>query len=297
MRQKLILIVSTILLSTISYAQINGNGKLTSTTVSTIGLEEIDIQFNANITLDYNSFETMTITADENIMPYIGKNFENGKLTLDQIKWIEPSSKPKITIGVPNLKKIYQGTHSSTSIINLNSSQLAINGNVGNVTVSGSCQELIVDVRGTDVDLSNTAIDLADIIINGNSTVKIDKVNKLMTKLEGQANLVLLSEPKEYLENSQVEIKEKNTQYKSNPNLKYIAFTIKNNSWSRNHFVVVGPKKNGDTFSYGFPMMPGFSKSEKWSVGTKIYKEGKLGSRELLVTIKEDDEGQIVKLF
>ena len=60
---------------------------------------------------------------------------------------------------------------------------------------------------------------------------------------------------------------------------------------------MVGPKKDGSTFSYGFPMMLRSSKSEKWPVGTKIYKEGKLGNRKLLITITAIDEGQVVKLF
>ncbi len=60
---------------------------------------------------------------------------------------------------------------------------------------------------------------------------------------------------------------------------------------------MVGPKKNGGRFSYGFPMMPGFSKKERWTTGTKVYKVNKIGIRKLLVTIKSEDEGKTVKLF
>ena len=296
MRQSIIIIIS-LLLSNVSYTQIYGNGKLSTATRTLRGLEEIDIQFNADITLNYSAIESMTITAEENIMEYIGQKFNDGKLTLDQIKWIEPSKKPTIVIGTPNLKKIYQGTHSSTYITNMKGNKLWITGNVGKVFAEGRCQKVSVNVSGTDVDLSKTEIGFADITIDGSSTVVLDKVNTLSTKLSRNANLILQSEPNQYLEGSEKEIKEKSSEYKPNPELKYIEFKIKNNSWSRNHFVVVGPKKDGSTFSYGFPMMPGSSKSEKWSVGTKIYKEGKLGERKLLVTITAKDESQVVKLF
>ena len=296
MRQSLIIIIS-ILLSNVSYTQIYGNGKLFTATRTLGGLEEIDIQFNADITLNYNAIESMTITAEENIMEYIGQEFNNGKLTLDQIRWIEPSKNPTIVIGTPNLKKIFQGTHSSTYITNMKSNKIWITGNVGKVFVEGSCQKVRINVSGTDVDLSKTKVGFADITIDGSSTVILDKVNTLNTKLDRNANLVLKSEPNEYLDDSEKETKEKKSEYKPNPELKYISFKIKNNSWSRNHFIVVGPKKDGGTFSYGFPMMPGTSKSEKWSVGTKIYKEGSLGNRKLLVTITSKDEGQLVKLF
>lgn len=85
--------------------------------------------------------------------------------------------------------------------------------------------------------------------------------------------------------------------YLPNPDLRYIDFKIKNNSLKRNAFVVVGPKQDGRTFSYGFSLNPYASKKERWSVGTRIYKESRLGKRELLVTISESDENNTVKLF
>ncbi|MDT0557469.1 hypothetical protein RM697_02340 [Ichthyenterobacterium sp. W332] len=80
-------------------------------------------------------------------------------------------------------------------------------------------------------------------------------------------------------------------------NIQWINFKIKNNSKNRNHFVVKGPKAEGSKFGYGFPMMPYEKRKEKWSVGTKIYKENKLGFRKLLVTITANDEGKVVNLF
>lgn len=296
MRQLIIILVA-LLSSTISNAQINGNGNMITSRISVEKLKELDIQFNADITLDYNAEETMTITADENVMKYIGQSFVNGKLTLDQIKWIEPSRNPKITIGTPNLKKVYQGTHSTTNIINLNTEKLWVNGNVGKVNVSGSCGEIRVNVSGTDVNLQNTKIDYADITIEGRATVTLNDVNQLDTDLDRKANIVLLKEPNKYIGNSKEEVKGRKPEYVANPDLKYISFKIKNNSWTRKHFVVVGPKKDGSTFSYGFPMMPGSTKTENWSVGTKIYREGSWGSRKLLVTIEAEDEGEVVKLF
>ena len=296
MRQTLLTII-TILTATLIYGQILGDGNITTTFVSLPRLEEIDIQFNADITLDYTASETMTITADENIMKYIGQSYQNGKLTLDQIKWIEPSTKPVINIGVPNLKKVYQGTHSATTIINLDTDKIWISGNVGDIKVLGKCDEARVNVDGTSVDLSETTVRYADITINGRAKVIVNKVNELDTNLDRNANLILLQQPNKYIGRSKQDVEKSGPEFTPNPNLKYISFKIKNNSWKRNHFVVVGPKKDGNTYSYGFPMMPGFSKSEKWSVGTKIYKEGRLGNRELLVTISEKDEGQTVKLF
>ena len=79
--------------------------------------------------------------------------------------------------------------------------------------------------------------------------------------------------------------------------LEWISFKIKNNSPKRNNFTVRGPKADGSYFGYGFPMNPHAVKKEKWSVGTKIYSQTKLGFKKLLVEITAEDEGKVIELF
>ena len=278
-------------------AQIYGNGKKVTATIALENLQSINVQLNADIVLDYNQKEIMTITADENVMSWIGKEFKDGHLILDQIKWIEPSTNPVITIGCPHLNKVYQGTHSQTTIINMKTENISLEGNVGKITGSGSAQNIKVVTSGTTIDLSNTILENAFVSIDDDSKVTLDEVSYLQTDLSQQARLILMTRPKndDLDEYKKYDIKEQKKLV--NPDLRFITFEINNNSISRNHFVVVGPKKDGSSFSYGFSLMPGIKKKERWSIGTKIYREKKSGARELLVTIGEDDEGEIVKLF
>ena len=44
-------------------------------------------------------------------------------------------------------------------------------------------------------------------------------------------------------------------------------------------------------------MLPKISRSEKWSVGTKVYQDSRSGERKLLVTILQENEGETIKLF
>lgn len=286
------------LLSINSFAQINGNGNIETITVDVAGIKDIDIQFNANITLDYSQEEVMKITADENVMEFIGRKFKNGKLTLDQIKWISPSKWPTITIGTPSLSKVYQGTHSTTTLVNTKAEDLILEGNVGKIIASGTVSNLKVRTEGTFIDLSNMTISNAYVELQDDGTrVMLDKVDNLETKLDSEVELILLSEPKNHTGDKKIHSNSKKAFDYVDESIKWIKFKIKNNSWKRNHFVVVGPKKDGTTFSYGFPMMPGTTREENWTVGTKIYKDGKLWSNQLLVTISDEDAGKTVKLF
>lgn len=276
-------------------AQINGNGNFKTINIELPAVEEIDIQFNATITLDYMLAEGMMIRADENVLEFIGIEFKDGKLKLDQIKWIEPSELPTITIGCPKLNYVYQGTHSSTFLKNVQVEELKLAGNVGSITAEGRVDKLSIHTTGTDMDLSKMEIENAFVSIDDDSKVTLDQVKNLKTELDEDARLILLSE----VPNMEPKKEKTKTRYAEvNPDLRWIDFKIKNNSLKRNHFIVVGPKKDGLKFSYGFSLFPGASKTERWSVGTKIYREKRSGARgELLVMIEAADEGGIVELF
>lgn len=293
----LIILIALICFNTSANSQIRGNGNLKTTTYQVQDLTDIDIQLNANIVLDYSLEETMTITTDENLMDYVGIVFRNGKLTLDQKKWIEPSQQPIITIGSPKLTKVYQGTHSVSKIININTQNLQLEGNVGDIIASGSVVNLDVNSLGTSMDLRELNITNASIDIDGYAKVITDKVINLKTNIDDKGNLILLSKPDNYEQNNNVSMTKDVDLRTPNHNVKWIEFKIKNNSWKRNHFYVVGPKSDGSSFSYGFPMMPKSTRNEKWTVGTKIYKEISNRPNKLLVTISAEDAGTTVDLF
>jgi len=278
-------------------AQKYGNGNLAQFTRSFDGIESINIQFNADIVLDYSAEEKLSIEVDENLTELVGIEFKNGKLTLDQVEWIEPSKQPKITIGTPNLKRIFQGTHSSTEIINLDSKKLRLEGNVGQITVRGNTNILKVNVSGTDLKLNELKVKTAKIKLLGDAKVYLGDVQRIETKYMDDERIVLSEEPAEYIANNPKETFESRPRFAPNAELEFINFKIRNNSWQRKHFVVIGPKKDGNSFSYGFSMLPKTNKSEKWSVGTMIYEEKRNGSRVFLAQINEEDAGTIVELF
>lgn len=284
----------TFLVALNASAQIKGNGNMKSTTIPMEGLTEIDIQFNANLTLDGEADEMLSITTDENIFDGIDIQYVNGKLTLDQLEWVEPSQIPTIVIGAPKLASVYQGTHSTTAIKNIKATDLNLRGNVGKIKVDGSVINLSVVTTGTNMDLTNLEVVNAFVSIDDDSKVILNKVGSLRTELDEDARLILLADIDNYKKSSYEDLTQSN---QINPELKWIDFKIKNNSLKRNHFVVVGPKKDGSKFSYGFSLFPGIKKKERWSVGTKIFREKRSGSRELLVTIKASDEGEVVNLF
>lgn len=249
------------------FSQIRGDGNWIEKSYDVSGLTSIDIQFNAQIILDYNVEEKMKIEIDANVISLIGIEFENGELTLDQIKWIEPSMQPKITIGCPGLESVFQGTHSTTIIKNVAVSTLTLAGNVGKIIAEGSVDKAVINSTGTKMNLQNLETGSITMDNEDDDTISLNTI-KSETKALKPINKV-----------------------------KSVSFKIKNNSFNRNQFYVKGPNNRGGKFSYGFAMMPYFNKSEKWTIGTEVYLVKKLGKDKLLLVVNEDIEGETVRLF
>jgi hypothetical protein len=77
--------------------------------------------------------------------------------------------------------------------------------------------------------------------------------------------------------------------------VQYVKVKLKNNRFTRIQTYVQGPKNR--RFSYGMPFNAKQTRSENYPVGTRIFKVNKFGMRKLLVTVKAEDAGKVVKLF
>ena len=288
------------LIGMIGFAQTKGNRNIETRTFNIKNVENIKINFYAKVTIDQSATEGMTITTDSNLFDLIDKEMVGNTLHLDQKKWISPSKDAIIIIGAPNLKKVETGTHDVTKIINVNNDYLSIMAPIGTLIIQGKTKELRLGAELAKIDASNLVADNAFVNIWSWGAAKVNVVNSLNGKVSNSGKLIYVNTPKRINVKATKEgrvVSIDALDEIKNPEATYISFKIKNNSTNRNHFAVVGPKPDGSKFGYGFPMMPFSTKKERWTIGTKVYKVSKIGLRKLVVTIKPEDEGKVIKLF
>lgn len=283
--------IALFLMSTLGFAQVKGNKVITSKTFDLETIKSVKIDVYAKVTIDANLDNKITIKADENIINLIDRKVENGTLYLNQLEWIQASQKIEITVGAPNIIEVESGTHDITIIKNINNQSLKLNVPIGKVKVAGVTQQLIINTKSGTVDASDLKAENATVSITGDSKTKLQVTNQLKQVLGEDARLELVNKPK-FVVGDKVAKSSKNY-----TNIKWINIKIKNNSWNRNKLVVVGPKSDGSQFSYGFAMMPGATKNERWTIGSKVYKTTRLGSKKLLATVTAESENQLIKLF
>ena len=291
---KKIIIIALLITASIN-AQIKGNKNIETRTFSIVNVEQIKVNLYAKITIDYAAKEMMSITADSNLFDNIDTEVLEGKLHLNQLKWIQPSQKINITIGAPNLRRVETGTHETLQLINVDSDHLNVMAPIGHVIVSGNVKQFNIGIENGKIDASKLIAENVRANIWGNGKAKVYAENEIYSIIKNDGRLILVNTPKLLKGDTRKALAE--TQKIENTKVNWIRFKIKNNSSNRNNFIVVGPKSDGSKFGYGFPMMPFSTRKENWSVGTKVYKVNKLGLRKLLIKIKPEDEGKTVKLF
>lgn len=272
-------------------AQIVGEGVMVTKTIELENIYKVESNFYADITIDMAEESGITITAEENIINLIGVEMVGGSLIIDQKQWIEPRKRIKIVVGAPKLRGVLMDTHEDLKVINILGNIFNVDAKIGKVILSGAIDDLRISAKNGIIDASELVSRVAAVEISGDGQAIVNVTEKIKCNLSENARLV----------NKNRDIKTNGCQQNelklAANDTRYIDLKIKNNSWTRRHFVVVGPKPDGRSFSYGFPMMPGATKSERWTIGTKIYKENSIGQRNLLVILTADDEGETVKLF
>lgn len=277
-------------------AQVKGNKEISSMTIPVNNLTDLEMALYADVEIDQNATANMTITTDSNLLSLIDTEIVDGTMKLTQKEWIQPSQDIKIVIGAPLLKRLQVGVHETVLFKNIQNQEVSLIAILGTIKASGTTNYARISGEAGIVDATALQTEEAYVNIWGNGKAIVNASQIVDGKLDKKARIELVRQPKELKGDVKREVK-KSTSAKGSDKGRYIDIKIKNNSWNRNHFVVKGPKKNGGHFGYGFPMMPGTVKKERWTIGTKVYKVNKLGIKKLLITVTAKDEGNTIKLF
>ena len=284
----------------LSSAQIRGNKKIITQEFQLENIRNIVVDLYAEVEVDCAMKEGIRITVDENLLELIEKSIDDGRLVLDQKEWIQPSQPIKIVIGAPDLERVEQSTHDITIVKNIETDEFMAMAIIGEIKLEGKVNKLYVSGELGEIDAKSVDAKTVDINLWGWGRIDIgapEEINGLV-----KANGYLYYDDN----NTRVKVRttkggkiinRKNFDPQSNPKTRYIKVRIKNNSKERLQAYVIGPKPDGKKFSYGFPLNPGQIKKENWTIGTKVYRQTKLGTRKKLAEIKPEDEGKVVSLF
>jgi Putative auto-transporter adhesin, head GIN domain len=341
MKKFFAIIITALFISITANAQggmnvLRGSGKLVTVTPDIANFDKIELNMHATTIIEVGKPNSMSIEVDDNLVKFLDvkTGVLDNTLTIKfkSIKrgWIE-SGNPVIRISVPTLTAFKQTWNGKTTINGVNGNRFqAENSGNGIIILRGSKVDnldLISDGNG-EIDADNLTATTAKVKANGNNNTHFNATNSYAAHLNGNGEIVNKGQgkPTETSINGNGSIgdtytvKSKNSDWKTGKStekvvnkiqtgtIQKVSISLRNNSPLPRKFMVISyePSGNGGNGTNGVVIMPTFSKSFEFEVGTRIFiadseqVDTVMGGKKLtgtpFLTVKAEDAGKIFSL-
>ncbi|MDB5247926.1 MAG: hypothetical protein JWQ40_2320 [Segetibacter sp.] len=217
MKNLLFALIAIISLCSFSpWETITGNGNMKKETRSLSGYTGIALSGNMNVKMSYGNSSSITVQADENLLPYIQTVVEDGNLVVKSKDKVGLKTKNKLIVyvtltRVTNLKVsgsgniMGDGDFSNDSRTNLavsgsgninvginsfNETKLAISGS-GNITIKGkSTNNIDATISGSgNIDCSEVSCNDVFAQVSGSGNIKVYANKSIDAKVSGSGNI------------------------------------------------------------------------------------------------------------
>jgi hypothetical protein len=178
--------------------RVKGSGVVKTEKRSLTAFNSIEVICHGSIKVDTQGQEGLEISGDDNIIPLITTEVNNGTLYIRSSKDYDPQDKLEILISAPNLKSfVFAGAGESTiSNVKNDRMEIAITG-AGSLTASGETKEADITLSGAgSVDAKNLRALSARVNATGAGSVDVYATEQLDAKAFGVGEINYYGKPK-----------------------------------------------------------------------------------------------------
>lgn len=201
---------------------VRGSGKIANETRKVSGFDEIKIRFPAEIVISQGETESLTIAAEDNLLPQLITDVRSGTLYIEDreinfAKRVNPTQPVKITITVKNLNNIDFSSAGKLTVNGLKGDALDISlsgagdlvlnqlalkeltahlSGAGKITASGSADTVDLNISGLgDFSGDELTSQEANIQISGAGTATLRVEKQLDAKISGAGSINYYGSP------------------------------------------------------------------------------------------------------
>jgi hypothetical protein len=179
--------------------QIQGSGVARTDQRDVEKFEELSLMGGMDAVVTIGDQQSVTIEADDNVLPIIETKVEDGKLIVVPTENYRAKTPVKLTITVPQLKGVAINGSGDVDVNGLNGASsfaVAINGS-GDVTAKGTADAVSVAVRGSgDVKLQDLQAKNGKVAVAGSGDVTVNATDKLDVSVAGSGDVKYMGSPK-----------------------------------------------------------------------------------------------------
>lgn len=217
MKKLLAIILAFISLNSFSqkWQTIKGNGETKKETREVSSFTAINAQGSMEIKIDYGNSGTISVEADENLLPYIETTVEDGRLSIKPKKNVNLNSRSGIVVyvsmtqikslklsGSGNISGSGAFTNDTTTDFSVSGSgnlsldfdtfkelDLSVSGS-GNIKLKGASSMISAKISGSgNIDCSNTSSHDVVAKVSGSGNIKVDANNSIDAQINGSGNV------------------------------------------------------------------------------------------------------------
>jgi Putative auto-transporter adhesin, head GIN domain len=182
----------------ISTDKIKGSGIAKTEKRSVAPFTSLEVNCHGSIQVHAQRQEGLEISGDDNIIPLITTEVNNGTLYIRSSKEYDPRDKLEIIVSAPDLKKfVFSGAgEANLSNVKNDRMEIALNG-AGSLTASGETKEADITLSGAgSVDAKNLHAINAKVNSTGVGIVDIYVMGQLDAKTSGVGEINYYGSPK-----------------------------------------------------------------------------------------------------
>jgi hypothetical protein len=172
---------------------IRGSGKVVSEQRNVSGFSEVVLKGSGNLSIEENGTESLTIEADDNLLPYLTSEVSGNRLTLgtkDNTN-VAPSKEVTYKLTVKDLNNIELAGSGNINGRNLKSNRLkATIAGSGNITLDGAADESEITIAGSgNYQSPNLRSKIAKVSIMGSGDADLNASEKLDVDIGGSGSV------------------------------------------------------------------------------------------------------------
>lgn len=195
-----ILLVSSTLVLTACSHHVKGSGTKETTNRAVESFNTVRVVGNYQVNITVGKPQQISITADNNLTPYIETHIKNNALYVETKKRyiLEPTQVPTLDINVDNLKDVMVV---GNGVVNANGIKtegfdIKIVG-MGNVTAAGTAKKVEIKMVGSgQVAANNLTAQTAEVKMVGAGNIAVFASDQLIVRVSGSGKVQYYGEPR-----------------------------------------------------------------------------------------------------
>ena len=174
-----------------------GSGKIATQQRDAKGFKSVEVGGAFLVEITAQKDFSVEVEADDNLLPLIKTEVENGVLEIEAEKRLSPTGQIKIRISAPDIDNLQVSGAANLTLNEVNNSSLSVDSSgAAKVKIAGETSKLAIDVSGASkIDAEELKASNANVDASGASHVEINVSDELSVDASGASRIVYSGTP------------------------------------------------------------------------------------------------------